>query len=341
METPPEGGEEEEAATPATGRCSSGAVRARTQGRALAGVPRTAVARDSIQRKKVQASSNGAWTGARATKRVRGHRRARRPIWRLDALLAEGCEHIEWNGRDPKLIVDAEGRIIAVLLGRPEGEDWDDVIKEMERIMAGVRRRGRKRGIFQSKSRSHRRGIFDLMSEAFSMGSGQRRPGNLVHTKEYRRLLRHFLENRAIQRIAGFQSSGVGRYFPKLWNYMADTMQGIQQNQPGLCRPFNNSVYPAVTFNLGPDTVTAEHRDSHNLAHGGCPITSGGDYNHKNGGHLYMRQLKVVIEFPSGSSMAILSSAVDHGNTPIAKGETRYSMTQYAAGALFRWAAFG
>ncbi|KAJ7936223.1 hypothetical protein B0H13DRAFT_1571678, partial [Mycena leptocephala] len=62
----------------------------------------------------------------------------------------------------------------------------------------------------------------------------------------------------------------------------------------------------AVTFNLGPDTVTVEHRDSHNLAHGVCPITSAGNYNHKTGGHIYIRQLKVVIEFPSGSTMTVM-----------------------------------
>jgi len=30
-----------------------------------------------------------------------------------------------------------------------------------------------------------------------------------------------------------------------------------------------------------------------------------------------------------------------HGNTPIADGETRMSIAQYAAGGLFRWVAYG
>lgn len=122
---------------------------------------------------------------------------------------------------------------------------------------------------------------------------------------------------------------------------MAHTMAGIQENQPTLRRPFENSVYPAFSANLGPNTVTFQHCDGHNLAHGVCPITSFGKFNHKIGGHLYMRQLKLAIEFPSGSSVAIMSGAFDHGNAPIMKGETRYSMTQYAAGALFRWSAYG
>ncbi|KAJ6599613.1 hypothetical protein B0H10DRAFT_2322761, partial [Mycena sp. CBHHK59/15] len=35
------------------------------------------------------------------------------------------------------------------------------------------------------------------------------------------------------------------------------------------------------------------------------------------------------------------SGCVDHGNTPLQPGETRTSMTQYAAGGLFRWVAYG
>jgi hypothetical protein len=68
-----------------------------------------------------------------------------------------------------------------------------------------------------------------------------------------------------------------------------------------------------------------------------CGVT----FNHKKGGHILLNELKAVIEFPSGSSMLILSGACEHGNTRIQKGETRYSMTQYAAGSLFRWAAYG
>lgn len=32
---------------------------------------------------------------------------------------------------------------------------------------------------------------------------------------------------------------------------------------------------------------------------------------------------------------------MDHGNTPIAVGETRLSIAQYAAGGLFRWVSYG
>lgn len=50
-----------------------------------------------------------------------------------------------------------------------------------------------------------------------------------------------------------------------------------------------------------------------------------------------MFDINTVVEFPSGSTILIPSSVMRHGNTPVRAGETRVSMTQYAAGALFRW----
>ncbi|KAJ7921893.1 hypothetical protein B0H13DRAFT_1604189 [Mycena leptocephala] len=238
-----------------------------------------------------------------------------------------------------KLIVDVEGRIVAALLGRPEGDDWDEVIREFERVMEGVRLRGVRRGILKAQNRKHHRGFYYLMGSGVTRGPGQNKPGNLKHSKKYRQLLQLLILNHYICRIVGFQSSGMARYAPKLYHIFSTTLKGIYENQPELEQLFSNSIFPAATWNLGPNVVTEEHNDLLNF--GMCGITSAGDYDHKLGGHIHMKQLKVVCEFPSGSSILIPSAAVTHSNTPIAKGETRYSMTQYAAGALFQWAAYG
>ncbi|KAJ7884169.1 hypothetical protein B0H14DRAFT_2255492, partial [Mycena olivaceomarginata] len=238
-------------------------------------------------------------------------------------------------------ILDADGRIVAVLLGRPEGDDWDDVIAEMVRVMDGVRARRVKRGVFKRKNRRHRRGDFYVIKGGLTKGPGQKKPGNLALPKEYRRLLELITSNPAIRRIAGFQSSGLARYLPKLYQHYKATMQSVFEHQPELTQLFPNSVYPTATFNLGPDVVTPEHLDMLNYAYGMCAVTSGGKFNHQLGGHIYIDRLKVVCEFPSGASVLLLSGACHHGNTPIAPRETRYSMTQYAAGALFQWAAYG
>ncbi|KAJ6536257.1 hypothetical protein B0H19DRAFT_1317914 [Mycena capillaripes] len=239
------------------------------------------------------------------------------------------------------LILDADGRIVAVLLGRPEGNDWDEVIAEMAGVSEGVRRRGVRRGVFQAKQRVHLRGSYFKLGHGVTKGPGQKRPGNLAHSKESRQLLKLITLNHSIRRIAGFQSSGLARFLPKLYKEYCNTLRGIFESQPELEHLFPNSVFPAATWNLGPSVVTRDHEDGRNAPHGMCGVTSAGDFNHKRGGHIYLKQLKTVIEFPSGSSISIPSAAITHGNTAIGKGETRYSMTQYAAGELFRWAAYG
>ncbi|KAJ7894255.1 hypothetical protein B0H14DRAFT_2334548, partial [Mycena olivaceomarginata] len=237
-------------------------------------------------------------------------------------------------------ILDADGRIVAILLGRPDGSDWDDAKKEARRVMDQVRARGEKRGVFVAKNKSHRRGNFYTLQAGFTKGPGQKKPGNLAHSKGYRRLLDPIIKNRAIRRMAGFQSSGLARYLPKLYQYQTTTMKGLCRTHPELKRPFDNSCFPMVTFNLGPNIVTPEHVDMLNNPFGMCAITSNGIFDHTKGGHIYIELLKIVCEFPSGSTIFLLSGTCGHGNTPIRRDESRYSMTQYAAGALYRWAAY-
>lgn len=51
--------------------------------------------------------------------------------------------------------------------------------------------------------------------------------------------------------------------------------------------------------------------------------------------------LKIVVEFPPGSLMAIPSGVCRHSNTRIGRNEIRYSFTQYAPGGNFRWVDHG
>jgi hypothetical protein len=66
-----------------------------------------------------------------------------------------------------------------------------------------------------------------------------------------------------------------------------------------------------------------------------------GDFNPDAGGHLVLWDFKLVVRFPAGSTVLIPSTLLLHSNTPIRSGEARYSIVQYAAGGLFRWAHGG
>ncbi|KAJ6452902.1 hypothetical protein DFH09DRAFT_964194 [Mycena vulgaris] len=270
------------------------------------------------------------------------------------------AELIKWNGRfvssppypllanealplrDPKLIVDREGRIIAILLGRPEDPEWSDVVKDAFKALARARKRARRHGAWWAEA-SHRRGRYFALTTGVSFGGGQRRPGNLANTRFARRLILDLLRNKSLRRLAGFQSSGFAMYAPKLYRYYCTILKALFEKHPGLVHIFDNSIFPAVTFNCGPGAVTCDHLDHLNLSHGLCGITCGGDFDHTEGGHIHLDlgEKRVVIEFPSGASMFIPSGFVRHGNTPIRPGETRHSFTQYAAGGLFRWVAYG
>ncbi|KAJ7105440.1 hypothetical protein C8R43DRAFT_906657 [Mycena crocata] len=280
-----------------------------------------------------------------------------------DFTTVQGVQHIKWDGRyilsnrnwcfvlkvvslssSPKLILDLHGRIIAILLGRPEDPDWDDVVRKAGQAMDRARRVGKTSGAFSSaKDSSHRRGKYAQLTTGVSFGGGQQvaSPGNLVNAPERLKLINYLLRNKNIRRLAGFQSSGLARYAPKLWRFMVDNLQLLFDRHPGLEHNFSNSIFPAATFNLGPTVVTAEHEDLNNVVHGLCGITNGGDFDHIKGGQIYLKQLKLVIDFPSGASMLIPSVFITHGNTPIQPHETRFSFTQYAAGGLMRWVKYG
>lgn len=118
-------------------------------------------------------------------------------------------------------------------------------------------------------------------------------------------------------------------------------MTRLYHHHPHLSPPFSNSVFPAATFNLGPNVVTLEHTDGGNLPQGWCAIYSSGNFDPRRGGHLILRDLKLLIEFPPGSVVLIPSGTLKHGNVSIQPNETRRSFTQYAAGGLFRWVYFG
>lgn len=133
----------------------------------------------------------------------------------------------------------------------------------------------------------------------------------------------------------------LANFAPKIWRDYVIPLAALFEKHPELKHNFSNSIFPAVTFNCGPRTATFEHCDFNNRPDGLCGITCGGDFDHRRSAHLYLKQLRLVVEFPSGATALIPSGTVDHGNTPLQPNETRCSITQYAAGALFRWVKYG
>lgn len=240
-------------------------------------------------------------------------------------------------GRTPKLFTSLDGHVFAVCAGQPANDlTWPSVTrKAMEAI-------NRLQSKLAFKSDPDRRGSFQTVASGISYGGGQRRPGNLdVRSKRNKLALEEFYSDPNIKRIVGFGNSMFAFYFPKIYKEYADTMKILEQKYPHFRRNDPRSIFAAATVNFGPRVVTHEHFDSGNRANGICPIWCAGSFDHRKGGHLILRQLKKIVQFPAGSMILIPSATLMHGNIDIHSGETRVSFTQYSAGGLARWIVNG
>ncbi|TEB26907.1 hypothetical protein FA13DRAFT_1600438, partial [Coprinellus micaceus] len=220
-----------------------------------------------------------------------------------------------------------------VLAGKPRDPDWKAVCDSATLALSDTARIGLETGAFTLDDLKHRRGCsFFALPVGTSYGGGQ---------EAAERLAQSLLKNPDLRRIAGFQSSMFATYTPKMHMHYGEVMSKIYAHHPHLAHNYDTSVYPAMSFNCGPEAVSLPHYDYGNLAFGQCAITPFGNYDYRRSGHLKLYNIKKAIQFPPHCSALIPSAFLGHGNSPLQSGETRYSVTQYASGGLFRWAAYG
>ncbi|KAF7791983.1 hypothetical protein EIP86_003010 [Pleurotus ostreatoroseus] len=255
----------------------------------------------------------------------------------LEQLLADGYELVEWSGRNQRTLVDSEGFVFAVCAGKPIGDKtWDRTMQQFGDTVA------RTRDALNLKKGQDRRGPFETIAVGVSYGGGQTCPGNLVHREPgVQQVLDDFLKDPASIRIAHYQSACYALFVPKLFEDTRKTTNELFEHFPDLKRNFPRSVFAAATVNFPPDAFCYLHTDHGNRAVGWCAITAGGNYDYRKGGHLVLPQLKLIIEFPPGSTILIPSATLTHGNTSIGRHESRFSFAQYSSGGLFRYVSYG
>ena len=128
-------------------------------------------------------------------------------------------------------------------------------------------------------------------------------------------------------------------YSSNLFNFCYEILTKLEENNPKLQRPFEDSAFGSLSFNFGPGAGCFPHRDFNNLSWGWCAVTAFGDYDYKQGGHLILWDLGIAIEFPPYSTILIPSAILKHSNTR-ALG-CRSVVTQYNSSGIFRWVAYG
>ncbi|KAL7279948.1 hypothetical protein ACG7TL_006359 [Trametes sanguinea] len=253
-----------------------------------------------------------------------------------DELLRAGYEYVPWDGRQCRPILDKSDRVFAVLAGRPRDASWDSINGELQKLFDITR------DAYQLSSQqvSHRRGPFSAITCGISYGGGQQRVANLAQRGQNAAVLDALIKQAAVRRVANFGNRAFQLFAPRMYDYYEETMNALYQKDSTLRPNFSNNVFGAATFNLGPRTISYTHRDHLNLPWGWCSITAIGDFDPVRGGHLVLHDLRMVIEFPPGSTILIPSAILSHSNTSIAPEEHRYSFTQYSAGGLFRWVEY-
>jgi hypothetical protein len=229
------------------------------------------------------------------------------------------------------IILDRIRRLVAVLAGRPKGEEWmrkmDALLEELLRLGFEVH--------FAPHQKEHRRGNFPVLNLGFSHGGGPKRPfmfNNDRHVTE----IHHLLGLKELRDLAGFQDGVHATWWPLSYERYRSMMRTVLKDR-GFIRNFKNSNFPSCTVNFGPKAQTRRHRDLMNYAGGVCLITCMGTHDATKGGHLILWELGVFVQFPHGTTVAIPSSIITHSNLPVAEHEKRVSVTQFAAGALFRY----
>ncbi|KAF8954588.1 hypothetical protein BDZ97DRAFT_1602946, partial [Flammula alnicola] len=267
----------------------------------------------------------------------KNHGSGPRKIYLLKELVGEHSKHnfklVRWNGRIRIPICNRNRRLIAILAGHPDDENWPSLSSQAAQALEERRRRCS----IPKNKRTHRRGAFVALATGVSHGSGQTQPGNLCNPGENGKVLEELNEMEAFKRIAGHSSAVMASWVPDLYGHYVDKLGELHKKNPTLKRPFPSSVFSAATYNFGPRTVCFKHVDFANLPFGWCSVTALGSYDPTKGGHLILWDCHLVIEFPPGSTILFPSAVIWHSNVAISKEETRYSFAQYSAGGLFRW----
>ncbi|THU99998.1 hypothetical protein K435DRAFT_657852, partial [Dendrothele bispora CBS 962.96] len=228
--------------------------------------------------------------------------------------------------------LDQEDRIIGAAVKKINNPQYEQDIQQAAQLIDEARRNAKFKA---SEKRSKRGTDFAGVAYGLSYGKGQKRPLRLGGPRLF--LMNRLLSHKCFQNIAHHQSSAYATFSPKNYKYYKEGMHNLTQRLPDLSPNFTRSVFACITVNFGPRTCTQVHTDSKNTAHGMCAVTALGDFNPKVGGHIVLWDLKVVLEFPPGCTVLLPSALIRHSNIPVQPNETRYSVTQYTAGGIWRW----
>jgi hypothetical protein len=110
----------------------------------------------------------------------------------------------------------------------------------------------------------------------------------------------------------------IANWLPELHQYYVNHLEPLHKCDSSLKWNFPSSIFTVTIYNLGPQTVCFKHTDFANLPFRWCLVTALGSFNPKKGGHLILWDCHLVIEFPPGFTILLLSAILTHSNVLVA-----------------------
>ncbi|KAJ7150007.1 hypothetical protein C8R43DRAFT_1128074 [Mycena crocata] len=247
-----------------------------------------------------------------------------------DLLAAKGGYAGKWNGYDAQPLVDAQGHIFAVLTGQPRNPIHDPTYAAtVARAYETITKEGAATR-FPYSMCHHRCGLFATMNVRLSYGKGQIIPSWLI-TGPHTNMVECLLADNDIKRMATFASTAFCLWAPP----------HTQAHPAHLLPPprlrFRPLSLSCTVFNFRPNVWMFHQHDVLNLLFDWCAVQSGSPFDTTKGGHLVLWDLMLVVKFPPGALILLLSATINHSNVPMQEGDKQVSFTQFTASSLIRF----
>ncbi|KAK7032461.1 hypothetical protein VNI00_013019 [Paramarasmius palmivorus] len=288
-------------------------------------------------------ASRGAYAGNRGGKRVLGSQADVEKEYDLPELLEMGFHHEKWDGYTAKPIVVNDDLIVGVLAGQPRQPSYKQDIDGIHDLLI---KKGKEHGLqTRGEEEDNKRGDFPARRRGYTMGMGSSHPVVLDSGVQTNKLLTELVQDQRLIRLNGYQNGAFEIWAERIKARYDDAVSTMHENitkeDSERGRNFKKSAFTTIAFNFGGKVRCWKHRDQQNLPLGWCAITALGRFKPTRSARLILWELKLVIDFPPGSTILIPSAVITHSNTRIAEGDERTSVTQYTAGAIFRWVDAG